>query len=354
MNFLTDVLYEFQSTLLQEERHVGNGYMYWISKISIHAPTRGATHGPCECLQLYPYFNPRSYKRSDYYDVVVDRDVDLFQSTLLQEERRNLELLKQIRLDDFNPRSYKRSDNCNTSHFMRNIQFQSTLLQEERLTSFERNWEALRISIHAPTRGATVIILKDLVMYQFQSTLLQEERHSQMYFLYSGMNFNPRSYKRSDSFSNSFSMLLFISIHAPTRGATNQAWIRAFGNSYFNPRSYKRSDPAACPLCCIPDIFQSTLLQEERPFLGIFAPDCCQFQSTLLQEERQGQTSMFALIFLFQSTLLQEERPRWMSRVSPRINFNPRSYKRSDPVFPDVLIWRPEFQSTLLQEERLE
>ena len=43
MNFLTDVLYEFQSTLLQEERHVGNGYMYWISKISIHAPTRGAT-----------------------------------------------------------------------------------------------------------------------------------------------------------------------------------------------------------------------------------------------------------------------------------------------------------------------
>ena len=154
MNFLTDVLYEFQSTLLQEERHVGNGYMYWISKISIHAPTRGATHGPCECLQLYPYFNPRSYKRSDYYDVVVDRDVDLFQSTLLQEERRNLELLKQIRLDDFNPRSYKRSDNCNTSHFMRNIQFQSTLLQEER-------------------QGQTSMFA---LIFLFQSTLLQEER----------------------------------------------------------------------------------------------------------------------------------------------------------------------------------
>ena len=76
------------------------------------------------------------------------------------------------------------------------------------------------ISIHAPTRGATVIILKDLVMYQFQSTLLQEERHSQMYFLYSGMNFNPRSYKRSD-------YQLSIS-HA-----------YAFD---FNPRSYKRSD----------------------------------------------------------------------------------------------------------------
>ena len=112
MNFLTDVLYEFQSTLLQEERHVGNGYMYWISKISIHAPTRGATHGPCECLQLYPYFNPRSYKRSDYYDVVVDRDVDLFQSTLLQEERRRI-VCPADHYSYFNPRSYKRS-----AHFL--------------------------------------------------------------------------------------------------------------------------------------------------------------------------------------------------------------------------------------------
>ena len=134
MNFLTDVLYEFQSTLLQEERHVGNGYMYWISKISIHAPTRGATHGPCECLQLYPYFNPRSYKRSDYYDVVVDRDVDLFQSTLLQEER----LTFVVRTLD---------------HFS----FQSTLLQEERQG-------AIFLSSNSP---------------RFQSTLLQEERRFQ-------------------------------------------------------------------------------------------------------------------------------------------------------------------------------
>ena len=148
---------KFQSTLLQEERRGIFTQKTDRNLISIHAPTRGATHGPCECLQLYPYFNPRSYKRSDYYDVVVDRDVDLFQSTLLQEERRNLELLKQIRLDDFNPRSYKRSDNCNTSHFMRNIQFQSTLLQEERHTIADIHM-VRGISIHAPTRGATLIM----------------------------------------------------------------------------------------------------------------------------------------------------------------------------------------------------
>ena len=35
------------------------------------------------------YFNPRSYKRSDYYRPVPGDPVDEFQSTLLQEERRN-------------------------------------------------------------------------------------------------------------------------------------------------------------------------------------------------------------------------------------------------------------------------
>ena len=145
-------------------------------------------------------------------------------------------------------------------------------------------------------------------MYQFQSTLLQEERHSQMYFLYSGMNFNPRSYKRSDSFSNSFSMLLFISIHAPTRGATNQAWIRAFGNSYFNPRSYKRSDH---------------FLAFSHRIVVNFNPRS--------YKRSDGWACILAITVL---------------------NFNPRSYKRSD-VFPFRLILEPfAFQSTLLQEER--
>ena len=33
--------------------------------ISIHAPTRGATHKPFRKCYTLPYFNPRSYKRSD-------------------------------------------------------------------------------------------------------------------------------------------------------------------------------------------------------------------------------------------------------------------------------------------------
>ena len=77
--------------------------------ISIHAPTRGATEFErCEKPEGV-YFNPRSYKRSDM--------VLFFCPQILQ---------------DFNPRSYKRSDKraC-VKHGIG------------------------RISIHAPTRGAT-------------------------------------------------------------------------------------------------------------------------------------------------------------------------------------------------------
>ena len=100
------------------------------------------------------------------------------------------------------------------------------------------------ISIHAPTRGATVpffYLVSYFLLFQstllqeerpwsgrvhqshflFQSTLLQEERQFRCNSLASVLNFNPRSYKRSDFAEK---LLLpwksFISIHAPTRGAT--------------------------------------------------------------------------------------------------------------------------------------
>ena len=105
-------------------------------------------------------------------------------------------------------------------------------------------------------------------------------------------DFNPRSYKRSDILSfPTFSCLVLISIHAPTRGAT----------------------PA------IHSVFSSTL-----------------FQSTLLQEERLAGNSPNEVKQIFQSTLLQEERPGFDFIHSLFVDFNPRSYKRSDIVFRDI------------------
>ena len=144
--------------------------------ISIHAPTRGATilqtssrrssryfnprsykrrDAHCSkssCWRIY--FNPRSYKRSDVHflcDSHVNHVISIhaptrgatrckslfhvleqFQSTLLQEERRLPERLYRC-FSYFNPRSYKRSD----------------------MLTFATTNDARKISIHAPTRGAT-------------------------------------------------------------------------------------------------------------------------------------------------------------------------------------------------------
>ena len=77
--------------------------------------------------------------------------------------------------------------------------FQSTLPQGERhfLSAHDKN--DFFISIHAPTRGATVF-------RKFQMT-------TQVYF-------NPRSHKGSDFDGDTRFKQTFISIHAPTRGAT--------------------------------------------------------------------------------------------------------------------------------------
>ncbi len=112
---------------------------------------------------------------------------------------------------------------------------------------------ASRISIHAPTRGATIFQQKTAII---------------------GYDFNPRSYKRSDS-------------------------IHAFFAVYwqnFNPRSYKRSDRHGTVYLVKDKGFQSTLLQEERPFSLFCQRIFIKFQSTLLQEERQQKCTIILIL----------------------------------------------------------
>ena len=99
-----------------------------------------------------------------------------------------------------------------------------------------------------------------------------------------------------------------LSIHAPTRGATFLYNHHINVNKTFNPRSYKRSDISICILIHATLIFQSTLLQEERPNAAPVNTLSFDFQSTLLQEERQNTRASYTQIIFFQSTLLQEER----------------------------------------------
>ena len=170
---------EFQSTLPREERLFHNCFEHVFnyfnprshersdtmptpiklsrSHISIHAPTRGATSSVVCLNSSMRNFNPRSHERSD-------------------SSRRSNHKCKA----NFNPRSHERSDTRPSPH----------------------PWCRLRISIHAPTRGAT----------SWHISLLNPV-----------LDFNPRSHERSDSYTKSFSTDL----------------------PYFNPRSHERSDQFA-------------------------------------------------------------------------------------------------------------
>ena len=171
--------------------------MMSAEKISIHAPTRGATSYGC--------------KPDDGYAISIHAPTRGATLPLC---------LIFISSGDFNPRSHKGSDLCRLRISMPIQIFQSTLPQGERQASRAVQYLSSVISIHAPTRGAT------------------------------------RSFK-----AKGFNIK--ISIHAPTRGAT-----------------------LSMPTHSISHKFQSTLPQGERPFASTIPSICPSFQSTLPQGER--------------------------------------------------------------------
>ena len=95
--------------------------------------------------------------------------------------------------------------------------------------------------------------------------------------------FNPRSHEGSDLVSSSNTLFMTISIHAPTRGATEERRrMRALRIMYFNPRSHEGSDASPVIGIVISSVFQSTLPRGERlgatatnanvPLISIHAP----------------------------------------------------------------------------------
>ena len=99
---------------------------------------------------------------------------------------------------------------------------------------------------------------------RFQSTLPRGERRFSLQHNHNAPDFNPRSHEGSDSPDPSRQDLTPISIHAPTRGATQSAVMQS-----------ARS------------LFQSTLPRGERPTLIVLLLSSKGFQSTLPRGERQ-------------------------------------------------------------------
>ena len=164
--------------------------------ISIHTPTRGTTAGTGTATNLAEFQSTFPREERPYY-TIVRIQVLQFQSTLLREERPFPTDFVTAFMPYFNPRSHERSDNYIPDEFKSYI-----------------------ISIHAPTRGATmtsdetgmVAIFQSTLPREerlsfpcnisfhliFQSTLPREERQTMRKLTIAELNFNPRSHERSD------------------------------------------------------------------------------------------------------------------------------------------------------------
>ena len=144
-------------------------------QISIHAPTRGATFGCHINTSVRKNFNPRSHEGSDSSTGLFFSMYSIFQSTLPRGER---------------PASRLRSDIVG------------------------------KISIHAPTRGATEAYIKQFNAMEFQSTLPRGERPGK-----------GKPGNRTPVFQSTL-----------PRGERRSFCNRSNRLPYFNPRSHEGSD----------------------------------------------------------------------------------------------------------------
>ena len=188
----------------------------------------------------------------------------IFQFTLPREERRQVQA-QPLTLQNFNPRSHERSDHITQSFVFRFFNF-NPRSHERSDIFFMGVYPKMYISIHAPTRGATKLIKRNSDSSDNFNPRSHERSDSYSnHMLHQFQYFNPRSHERSDIFFMGVYPKMYISIHAPTRGATMLSGV---------PLSTQ------------------------------------QFQSTLPREERLNQSTLLRDTVLFQSTLPREERPR--------------------------------------------
>ena len=143
------------------------------------------------------------------------------------------------------------------------------------------------ISIHAPTRGATIYLFKI-----FASAFISIHAPTR------GATKTPKTFKA----------VFDISIHAPTRGATIPFILETALSDNFNPRSYKRSDSTESFKVSLTSISIHAPTRGATCFQRYMQKILERFQSTLLQEERLNLGFLLYTFVLFQSTLLQEER----------------------------------------------
>ena len=123
-----------------------------------------------------------------------------------------------------------------------------------------------------------------------------------------------------------------ISIHAPTRGATDALQLYCRGHSNFNPRSHEGSDCKMAVCYLEPEIFQSTLPRGERRLENLLEEI---EKEDFNPRSHEGSDVLQRVVF------------------KCKIHFNPRSHEGSDFGAVVTRFTKAEFQSTLPRGERL-
>ena len=149
-------------------------------------------------------------------------------------------------------------------------------------------------------------------------------------FCYMILYFNPRSHERSDPVLSSVPLgSVPISIHAPTRGATETG---AHQSNEFVFQSTLPREERLRSAGCVSCTMNISIHAPTRGATGYQQNNVCHniFQSTLPREERLYPSFMKCPGCRFQSTLPREERPYREDQQPRQQNFNPRSHERSD------------------------
>ena len=167
--------------------------------------------------------------------------------------------------------------------------------------------------------------------------------------------------------------LASISIHAPTRGAT-QLYREDFERAIISIHAPTRGATSYYFLLLLPILFQSTLPREERPQPPNIANTTIRFQSTLPREERPIDIKFYVPKIDFNPRSHERsDGSQRITRAASNISihaptrgatahqgvdvaevgdFNPRSHERSDGIPSQEMITGLTFQSTLPREER--
>ena len=190
--------------------------------VSIHAPTRGATICGMAIMYILLSFNPRTHTGCDALKKYgLFHSYEGFQSTHPHGVRRFSSIYSRC-VYSFNPRTHTGCDQDNGKLSEYKPWFQSTHPHGVRLMGFR-------------------VILQDRLGFNPRT-------HTGCDFLLSSAHhpwksFNPRTHTGCDYQSRTAYLPPFVSIHAPTRGATAQkAHLYAFKEVCFNPRTHTGCD----------------------------------------------------------------------------------------------------------------